>query len=97
MLDAARQLRMEDKVGSLEEGKYADIVVLDGNLFKVESAKIAEIKAAKTMMNWRFTYEAGKAPQSDRRAQTPAPDRLACCSGHRIPSPQIVAPYLAAS
>ena len=35
-IDAAWQLRMEDKIGSLEVGKYADLVVLEKNPFDVD-------------------------------------------------------------
>ena len=36
-INPAWQLRMEDKIGTLEVGKYADVVVLDENLFDVET------------------------------------------------------------
>jgi len=58
-MEAAWQLRMEDKIGSLEVGKYADIVVLDNNPFDVDKMEISKINVLKTMMNGRFTYEAG--------------------------------------
>jgi len=50
---------MEDKVGSLEAGKYADIVVLDGNPFEVEHDMIADIDVLGTMMDGRFTHRDG--------------------------------------
>lgn len=56
-IDAAWQLRMEDKIGSLEVGKLADVVVLNGNPLEVEPSKIAEITVHKTMMDGKFTYE----------------------------------------
>ena len=55
-IDAAWQLRMEDKIGSLEVGKYADVAVLDGNPFEVEPAQIKDIDVLMTMMDGRFTY-----------------------------------------
>jgi hypothetical protein len=58
-IDAAWQLRMEDKVGSLKAGKYADIVVLDTNPFEVEPRAIADITVLGTMMNGRFTHREG--------------------------------------
>jgi len=58
-IDAAWQLRMDDKVGSLEVGKLADIVVLDGNPFDVEPAEIAGIGVVSTMMDGRFTHREG--------------------------------------
>ncbi len=58
-IDAAWQLRMEDKVGSLEIGKLADIVVLDGNPFDVEPSSIKDIKVLATVMDGRFTHRDG--------------------------------------
>ena len=59
-IEAAWQLRMEDKIGSLEVGKLADIVVLDGNPLEAKPLEIANIKVSKTMMDGSFTYEADK-------------------------------------
>ena len=50
---------MEDKVGSIEVGKYADLVILKNNLFDVAPDDIAEVKVEATMMDGRFTYRAG--------------------------------------
>ena len=58
-IDAAWQLRMEDKLGSLETGKLADIVVLDGNPFEVEHDEIKDINVLATMMDGRFTHRDG--------------------------------------
>ena len=58
-IDAAWQLRMDDKVGSLEVGKLADIVVLDGNPFEVEPLAIKDINVNITMMDGRFTHRDG--------------------------------------
>jgi len=57
-MEAAWQLRMEDKIGSLEVGKYADLVVLDKNPFEVDTMKISDIDVLFTMMDGRFTYQA---------------------------------------
>ena len=55
-IDAAWQLMMDDKIGSLEVGKLADIVVLEQNPFDVKPTDIAEIEVAYTMMDGRFTH-----------------------------------------
>ncbi len=55
-IDAAWQLAMDDKIGSLEVGKLADIVVLDNNPFDVKPTEIAEIGVDYTMMDGRFTH-----------------------------------------
>lgn len=50
------QLRKEEKIGSLEVGKYADLVVLDKNPFDVDPIQISSIDTLMTMMNGRFTH-----------------------------------------
>lgn len=59
-IDAAWQLRMDDKIGSLEVGKLADITVLDGNPFEIDPMKIQDIKVTKTMMGGQFTFDRAK-------------------------------------
>ncbi|PMK02152.1 amidohydrolase [Vibrio sp. 10N.261.55.A7] len=58
-IDPAWQTRMETKVGSLEVGKYADLVILEKNLFDVKKTDIADVKVLATMMNGSFTYKNG--------------------------------------
>ncbi len=55
-LGAAYQLRMEDKVGSIEPGKLADLVVLERNIFDLDPHDIAATKVTMTMMNGRITH-----------------------------------------
>jgi len=55
----AWQLRMEDKIGSIEVGKYADLVVLQNNLFDIDVYDIANEKIMATMMDGNFTYRDG--------------------------------------
>jgi len=56
-INPAWQLRMENKIGSLEVGKYADLVVLDRNLFDIDPTEISDVKVMKTMMDGRFTFD----------------------------------------
>ena len=55
-LGAARQLRLEHLVGSLQPGKRADLLVLGENLFQVAPHRIAATAVEMTMMNGRFTH-----------------------------------------
>jgi len=48
--NGAYQLRMENEIGSIEEGKFADLVVLDDNLFEIDSDKIWKAKPAAVLM-----------------------------------------------
>lgn len=55
-INAARQLRLDHLVGSIEPGKRADLVVLAENLFDVEPHRIAATRVDLTMMNGRITH-----------------------------------------
>ena len=58
-MGGAYQARMENRIGSIEVGKYADLVILQNNLFEVASDQIAETPVVATMMNGRFTHDNG--------------------------------------
>ena len=58
-IDAAWLLRMEDKIGSLEVGKYADIVVLEQDLRDVDARKIKDVKVLATLMDGKFRHRDG--------------------------------------
>jgi predicted amidohydrolase YtcJ len=51
-------LRMEDKIGSLEPGKLADLVVLDRDYFTVPDVQIKAIKALMTIVDGKIVYGA---------------------------------------
>ncbi len=55
----AWQMRMENRIGSLEVGKYADLVVLDKNLFDVPVEDIHNVKVMGTILNGDFTFRDG--------------------------------------
>jgi predicted amidohydrolase YtcJ len=48
--NGAYQLRMENEIGSIEIGKVADLVILDDNLFNIDSAEIWKVKPAAVLM-----------------------------------------------
>jgi len=58
--EAAVVLGIEDQVGTLEPGKYADFVVLSENPLEVDSMNIKDIKIEATVMNGRITHLAAK-------------------------------------
>ncbi|MEQ1865701.1 MAG: amidohydrolase, partial [Micropepsaceae bacterium] len=47
-VDAAYQARMDHAIGTLEVGKYADLVVLDEDPMKVNPTRLSEIKVRET-------------------------------------------------
>lgn len=54
----AYALCCEDKLGSLEEGKLADIAVINGRVVDEDPEKLLEREAVLTMMDGRIVYEA---------------------------------------
>ncbi|TPG32539.1 amidohydrolase [Mycolicibacterium hodleri] len=56
-LGAAYQIRLDDKVGSLEVGKLADMIVLDKNVLQIDPHDIHQTKVTMTMMNGKILQE----------------------------------------
>ena len=54
--EAAIVLGIEDQVGTLEPGKYADFVVLSENPLEVDPMKIKDIRVEATVMNGQITH-----------------------------------------
>ena len=52
-------LRMEDKIGSIEPGKLADLAVLDRDYFTVADADIRKIRSVLTIVNGRIVHDVG--------------------------------------
>ncbi len=50
-------MRMEDKIGSIEVGKYADMVVFNENLFEIDPYTIHDVKVYETIMNGVTRYK----------------------------------------
>ena len=55
-LGGAYALLKEDKIGSLELGKYADFVILNQNLFEIPVDNISETEVLKTIFNGKVVY-----------------------------------------
>ena len=58
--DCAWFLDLEGKVGSLETGKYADLIVLDKDYFTVPDSEIWKIQSLLTVVDGRVVYGAGE-------------------------------------
>lgn len=56
-INGAYAVSAEDRIGSIEEGKLADMIVLDRNLFEVEPTDIRNTRVLKTIVNGELVYE----------------------------------------
>ena len=57
---AAHQLFLEDRIGSLEPGKDADIAVWDRDLYSIPADDIRNIHCELTLLRGRVVYSASK-------------------------------------
>ena len=51
-------LRMEDRIGTIEPGKLADLAVLDRDYFSVPDEQIKQVRAAMTIVGGRIVHDA---------------------------------------
>ncbi len=56
-INNAYEMRMEDKLGSLEVGKLADLVVYEQNLFEIDPYTIHDVKVHETIMDGVTRYK----------------------------------------
>ena len=56
-IDAAYQLKMDDKVGSIEAGKYADFAIVNKNPMKTDAYKIRDIEVNETWVNGKQVFK----------------------------------------
>jgi len=63
-IDAAFALQLEDRLGSLEPGKRADITVIDGDLETTPAADLPSTRIWKTFLDGREAYDGAGAHAS---------------------------------
>ena len=59
---AARQLFLEDRIGSIETGKQADIVVWDRDMYAIPTSDIKNLKCEMTIFDGQVVYKAASTP-----------------------------------
>lgn len=59
-INNAYQMHMDDKLGSIEVGKYADLVILEKNLFDIPISEIHRVKVCETIIDGRTVYRSDK-------------------------------------
>jgi predicted amidohydrolase YtcJ len=56
-ISGVRQRRLEDKIGSIEAGKLADLIVLERNLFDIPPHEIHRTKVLLTMLGGKVVHQ----------------------------------------
>jgi len=56
-INGAYQMGLDDKIGSLEVGKLADMVILDQDLFELELKDVAEVEVNGTIIGGKVVFE----------------------------------------
>jgi len=62
----ARQMFMEDKIGTLEAGKRADIAIWDRDIYTIPTDQIKEMKCLMTLLDGEVVYAAKDSPITAR-------------------------------
>ena len=57
-INAAKALRLEDRIGSLAPGKQADLILLDRDIFTVSDAELFDTKVLQTWFAGKPVYQA---------------------------------------
>jgi predicted amidohydrolase YtcJ len=57
-INSSYELHQEKHTGTLEVGKFADLIVLDRNLFEIPAEDIANIEVLLTVVGGKVVYEA---------------------------------------
>jgi predicted amidohydrolase YtcJ len=57
-INAAYSLNLEDRLGSIEPGKYADLIVIDRDLTVIPADQIAQTKVLLTLVGGKEVFRA---------------------------------------
>ncbi len=64
-INSAYIMDQDDQVGSIETGKYADIIILDKNLFEIPVEEISSTKVLKTILAGRVVFDSSSDPNEE--------------------------------
>ena len=62
-IDAARALHLDDRIGSIEVGKLADLTVVDGDLLAAPPESIRDLPIWMTVVGGSIAHEAQARPR----------------------------------
>lgn len=82
-LNAAYQLRLDDRIGSIERGKFADLIVLDRNFMQVADNQLAHTQVLLTMVGGRVVWADGPYAALNPAGPAEAGNRLHLLNARR--------------
>ena len=56
-LNGVKFMQRQDEIGSLEVGKFADMIILDRNLFEIEVSSIDGTRVMQTILGGKVVYD----------------------------------------
>ena len=59
-INGARVTRLDDRIGSIEEGKDANFIILDRNLFEIPVEEIGETRVLRTIFEGEVVHHSGQ-------------------------------------
>ena len=59
----------DNKVGSIEKGKVADMIILDRNLFEIPATQIGEASILKSIFNGAVVFDASVDPTGEEELE----------------------------
>ena len=75
-LEGAWVLGAENDLGSIEVGKYADMILLDQNLFEIEAKQINDTQVLQTILGGKTVYDQSKQGSEDIDGLDDLPGRM---------------------
>jgi len=84
-INVAWSLHYDDVTGSIEEGKYADMIVLNHNLLEIPAADIHKTQVQQTVFKGKVVYDASDKPASAGYPSMSAYLKFAAANIHGCP------------
>ena len=56
-INTAYLMQQEDMTGSIETGKFADLIILEQNLYQISADEISEVRVLETMLEGKTVFK----------------------------------------